>query len=209
MHTGSMQLNARTSSSDTAANNVASSNAGAVTDEQLMALIAGGDRQAVGQLYGRHQVRVYRYLLRLTNNTAAAEDLTSDVFLEAWKQAARFEGRSQVSTWIIGIARHKAISSLRRRSAEPLDDEMAEGIADSAANAEAMLQEQETVTALRRGLTQLSAAHREIVDLVYYHGKSIAEVAEIVGVPEATVKTRMFYARKRLASLLDEHRLAA
>src|SRR5262249_53722167 len=171
--------------------------------------IAGGDRQALGQLYGRHHVRVYRYLLRLTNNTASAEDLVSEVFIEAWKQAARFEGRSQVSTWIIGIARHKAISSLRRRGAEPLDDEMAEGIADSAANAEAMLQEQETVAALRQALTQLSAAHREIVDLVYYHGKSIADVAEIVGVPEATVKTRMFYARKRLASLLDEHRLAA
>src|SRR5262249_31788030 len=125
-------------------------------------------------------------------------------FLDAWKQAGRFEGRSQVSTWIIGIARHKAISAMRRRSAEPLDDEMAERIADGSANAEAMLQEQETVTALRQGLTQLSAAHREIVDLVYYHGKSIAEVAEIVGVPEATVKTRMFYARKRLAGLLDE-----
>lgn len=179
------------------------------TDECLIALIAGGDRQALGLLYGRHHVRVYRYLLRLTSNTATAEDLVSDVFLDVWKQADRFEGRSQVSTWIIGIARHKAISAMRRRSAEPLDDEMAEGIADGSANAEAMLQEQETVTALRRGLTQLSAAHREIVDFVYYHGKSIAEVAEIVGVPEATVKTRMFYARKRLAALLEEHRLAA
>jgi RNA polymerase sigma-70 factor (ECF subfamily) len=190
-------------------NKAAATSARAGTDEQLIALIAAGDRDALGALYGRHHVRVYRFLLRLTNNGATAEDLTSEVFLETWKQADRFEGRSQVSTWMLGIARHKAISGMRRRSAEPLDDEMAEAIADGAANAEAMLQVQETVTAIRQSLTQLSAAHREIVDLVYYHGKSIAEVAEIVGVPEATVKTRMFYARKRLASLLDGYRLAA
>jgi len=179
------------------------------TDEQLIAQIAAGDRRALGLLYGRHHVRVYRFLLRLTDNAANAEDVTSDVFLDIWKQAPRFEGRSQVSTWMLAIARHKAISMLRRRRAEPLDAEMAEGIADSAANAEAMRQEQETTTAIRQALTLLSAAHREIVDLVYYHGKSIAEVAEIVGVPEATVKTRMFYARKRLAALLAGHRLAA
>jgi RNA polymerase sigma-70 factor (ECF subfamily) len=186
-----------------------SGTSGEKTDEQLIGQIAAGDRRALGLLYGRHHVRVYRFLLRLSNNAANAEDLTSDVFLEVWKQAARFEGRSQVSTWMLGIARHKAMSALRRRSAEPLDDEVAEGIVDGSADAEAMLQEQETVTAIRQALTQLSATHREIVDLVYYHGKSIAEVAEIVGVPEATVKTRMFYARKRLAALLDTHRLAA
>jgi len=180
-----------------------------ITDEQLVAQIAAGDRGALGLLYRRHHVRVYRFLTRLTDNSASAEDLTSDVFLEIWKEAGRFQGRSQVSTWMLGIARHKAMSALRRRSTEPLDEAVAESIADSAANAEAMLQEQESVTLLRRCLTQLSAAHREIVDLVYYHGKSIAEVAEIVGVPEATVKTRMFYARKRLAALLAAHRFDA
>jgi RNA polymerase sigma-70 factor (ECF subfamily) len=179
------------------------------SDEHLIARIAAGDRQALGLLYRRQHVRVYRFLVRLTNNAANAEDLTSDVFLEVWKQAPRFEGRSQVSTWVLAIARHKAISALRRRVAEPLDNEMAEGIADGSADPETALQEQETVTAIRQALTQLSAAHREIVDLVYYHGKSIAEVAEIVGVPEATVKTRMFYARKRLASLLDGNRFHA
>src|SRR5262245_61532470 len=179
------------------------------SDEQLVTRIAAGDRRALGVLYGRHHARVYRFLLRLTDNAANAEDLVSDVFLDIWKQAGRFEGRSQVTTWMLGIARHKAISALRRRSAEPLDDEMAEAIVDGSADPEAMLQEKETVSAIRQALTQLSAAHREIVDLVYYHGKSISEVAEIVGVPEATVKTRMFYARKRLAALLGEHRLAA
>jgi len=184
---------------------VASDVAHLETDEQLLGQIATGDRRALGLLYRRHHVRVYRFLLRLTDNAANAEDLTSDVFLEIWKDADRFQGRSRVSTWILGIARHKAISVLRRRRAEPLDDAVADGIADDSASAEATLQEQETVTVLRQCLKQLSSAHREIVDLVYYHGKSIAEVAEIVGVPEATVKTRMFYARKRLAALLAAH----
>ena len=188
---------------------VASGVAQLETDEQLVAQIAAGDRHALELLYRRHHVRVYRFLLRLTDNAANAEDLTGDVFLEIWKEADRFEGRSRVSTWMLGIARHKAISALRRRRAEPLDDELAESIADSSADAETMLQEQETVTVLRRCLAQLSAVHREIVDLVYYHGKSIAEVADIVGVPEATVKTRMFYARKRLAALLAAHGVAA
>jgi len=188
---------------------VASAVAHLETDEQLLGQIAAGDRHALELLYRRHHVRVYRFLVRLTDNAASAEDLTSDVFLEIWKDAERFQGRSRVSTWMLGIARHKAISVLRRRRAEPLDDATAESIADNSASAEAMLQEQETVTVLRQCLTQLSAAHREIVDLVYYHGKSIAEVAEIVGVPEATVKTRMFYARKRLAALLAAHRFDA
>jgi len=188
---------------------VASGVAQLETDEQLVAQIAAGDRHALELLYRRHHVRVYRFLLRLTDNAANAEDLTGDVFLEIWKEADRFEGRSRVSTWMLGIARHKAISALRRRRAEPLDDELAESIADKSADAETMLQEQETVTVLRRCLAQLSAVHREIVDLVYYHGKSIAEVADIVGVPEATVKTRMFYARKRLAALLAAHGVAA
>jgi RNA polymerase sigma-70 factor, ECF subfamily len=204
-----MMQTASTQRAGQVALNVASDVACAGTDEQLIARIAAGDRQALGLLYRRQHVRVYRFLLRLTNNAANAEDLTSDVFLEVWKQAPRFEGRSQVSTWVLAIARHKAISALRRRVNEPLDNEMAEGIVDGSADPEAMLQEQETVTAIRQALTELSAAHREIVDLVYYHGKSIAEVAEIVGVPEATVKTRMFYARKRLAGLLDGQRLAA
>jgi RNA polymerase sigma-70 factor (ECF subfamily) len=171
-------------------------------DEQLMAAIAAGDRLAMEVLYARHRVRVYRFVLRLVHDTTNAEDITSEVFLEIWKQAHRFEGRSQVSTWMLAIARHRAISALRRRSSDQIDNEMLADIPDSADNAEAILQNQDKVAVLQHCLAQLSPAHREIVDLVYYHGRSIVEVAEITGAPQNTVKTRMFYARKRLAELL-------
>jgi RNA polymerase sigma-70 factor, ECF subfamily len=173
------------------------------SDERLVERIAAGDRLAMELLYARHHLRIYRFVLRLVNDAPTAEDLTSDVFLDVWKQAGRFEGRSQVSTWMLSIARHKAMSALRRRTDDALDDEVVAKIPDSTDNAEVILQKQNESAVLRECLTQLSPAHREIIDLVYYHEKSVAEVAEIIGAPQNTVKTRMFYARKRVAELLD------
>jgi RNA polymerase sigma-70 factor (ECF subfamily) len=173
------------------------------SDERLVERIAAGDRLAMELLYARHHLRIYRFVLRLVNDAPTAEDLTSDVFLDVWKQAGRFEGRSQVSTWMLSIARHKAMSALRRRTDDALDDEIVAKIPDSTDNAEVILQKQNESAVLRECLTQLSPAHREIIDLVYYHEKSVAEVAEIIGAPQNTVKTRMFYARKRVAELLD------
>ena len=104
----------------------------------------------------------------------------SEVFIDVWRQAERFERRSQVSTWLLAIARNKALSMLRRRSNEQLDEEVAEFIEDPSDNPEVMMQKQERASVLRDCLTQLSPAHREIIDLVYYHEKSIEEVAEII-----------------------------
>jgi RNA polymerase sigma-70 factor, ECF subfamily len=174
------------------------------SDEVLIGRIAHGDRLAMQVLYARHHVRVYRFVLRLVRNEATAEDLISDVFLDVWRQAAKFEGRSAVSTWMLSIARFKALSVLRRRSDEELDEETADAIADQADDPEVVLAKKDKGTVLRQCLTKLSAEHREIVDLVYYHEKSVEEVAGIVGIPEATVKTRMFYARKKLSELLKE-----
>ena len=153
-------------------------------------------------LFARHHVRVYRFVLRLVRNESTAEDLISEVFLDVWRQAAKFEGRAAVSTWLLAIARFKALSALRRRSEAELDDEAAEAIEDTSDTPEITLQKKDKSEAIKSCLTSLSPEHREIIDLVYYHEKSVEEVAEIVGIPEATVKTRMFYARKKLAELL-------
>jgi RNA polymerase sigma-70 factor (ECF subfamily) len=155
-------------------------------------------------LFARHHVRVYRFVLRLVRNEATAEDLISDVFLDVWRQAGKFEGRSAVSTWMLSIARFKALSALRRRPEQELDDETAEQIEDQSDDPEVALAKKDKAAVLRQALSKLSAEHREIVDLVYYHEKSVEEVAGIVGIPEATVKTRMFYARKKLSELLKE-----
>jgi RNA polymerase sigma-70 factor, ECF subfamily len=175
------------------------------SDEVLIRRIAGGDQLAMQTLFVRHRVALYRWLLRLVGDEALAEDLLSNVFLDVWRHAANFEVRSSVSTWLLAIARHKAMSALRRRTNDPLDDEIMAEIPDNADSAEVILQKQDDIAVRRQCLTQLSPAHREIIDLVYYHEKSIAEVAEIIGAPQNTVKTRMFYARKRVTELLECH----
>jgi RNA polymerase sigma-70 factor (ECF subfamily) len=174
----------------------------ATADEVLIGRIANGDRLAMQVLFARHHVRVYRFVLRLVRNESVAEDLISDVFLDVWRQAGRFEGRSAVSTWMLAIARFKALSALRRRPDEELDDKAAEAIEDPSDDPEVALDKKDKSAVIRKCLEGLSAEHREIVDLVYYHEKSVEEVAQIVGIPENTVKTRMFYARKKLAELL-------
>ena len=155
-------------------------------------------------LFARHHVRVYRFVLRLVRNEATAEDLISEVFLDIWRQAGKFEGRAAVSTWMLSIARFKALSTLRKRPEEELNAETAERIEDHADDPETTLAKKDKGAALRQCLSALSAEHREIIDLVYYHEKSVEEAAAIVGIPEATVKTRMFYARKKLSELLKE-----
>jgi RNA polymerase sigma-70 factor, ECF subfamily len=130
------------------------------SDTALIAATATGDKLALRTLYARHHVRVYRFLLRLVHNEAMAEDLLADVFLAVWRKAGRFAGRSQVSTWLLAIARHKALSALRRPMAEALDDDAAERIEDPADNAEAVLAKRETHAALRDALEELSPAHR-------------------------------------------------
>jgi RNA polymerase sigma-70 factor, ECF subfamily len=174
------------------------------SDEVLIARIAKGDRLAMEELYGRYRVPVYRFVLRMVRNPTTAEDLDSDVFLDVWRQAGTFEGRSAVSTWIFSIARFKALNALQRRPMEELDDERAGAIEDQADDPEIALAKKDKAAVLRACLLKLTAEHREIVNLVYYQHKSVEDVAGIVGIPEATVKTRMFYARKKLSELLTE-----
>ena len=175
----------------------------ASSDEMLIKRIADGDQLAMRTLFARHRVPMYRWLVRLVRDETLAEDLLSEVFFDVWRQAASFEGRSSVSTWLLAIARYKALSALRRRSDMQLDDEFADAIPDPADDPELALQNKERAELLRRSLARLSPEHGEVIDLVYYHGKSVKEVAEIVGVAEATVKTRMFYARRKLAELVE------
>lgn len=176
--------------------------ASAPSDEELIGRIAAGDRLAMRVLFNRHQVRVYRFLLRLVRHEANAEELISEVFLDVWRQAAKFEGRSSVSTWVLSIARYKALNLLRKRTEAELDDAVAEGIEDDADTPEVMIQKKDKGAALRKCLSALSLEHREIVDLVYYHERTVEEASVILGIPENTVKTRLFYARKRLSELL-------
>jgi RNA polymerase sigma-70 factor (ECF subfamily) len=177
------------------------------SDEALIQSIAGGDAQAMKSLYARHNVRVFRFVVRLVGDAPTAEDIVSEVFLEVWRQAGKFQTRSSVSTWLLAIARNKALSALRsRRPTEELEH-AAEAIADPHADPEMTMQERQTSELLLGCLQRLSPAHREDIDLVYYHGRSVEEVAAIVGAAPNTVKTRMFYARKQIAQMLAAQRV--
>jgi RNA polymerase sigma-70 factor (ECF subfamily) len=172
------------------------------SDEVLIRRIANGDQLAMRTLFARHRLAIYRWLLRLVGDETLADDLLSDVLLDVWRKAASFERRSSVSTWLLAIARHKALSARRRRTDVELNAELASTVADPADNPELVLQKKNREELLRHSLARLSPEHGEVIDLTYYHGKSIKEVAEIIGINEATVKSRTFYARKRLAQLV-------
>jgi RNA polymerase sigma-70 factor, ECF subfamily len=172
------------------------------SDVALIRSIAAGDKHAMQILFARHNVRVFRFLVRFVGDKSAAEDLVSEVFFDVWRQAGRFQGRSQVTTWLLAIARNKALSALQRRSNEELDEHAAAALEDPQDGPEVTLQNRQKAEVLLNCLRQLSLAHREVIDLVYYHEKSIDEVAEITGIPQNTVKTRIFYARKRIAELM-------
>jgi RNA polymerase sigma-70 factor (ECF subfamily) len=173
------------------------------SDEILVERIAAGDRLAMQALFARHRTNIYRWLLRFFGNETVAEDLLSDVFFDVWQQASRYEGRAAVTTWLLSIARFKALSVLRRRTDAELGKTIEATVADSADDPETALQKKSRNELLRHAVNNLSPDHREILDLVYYQERSVDDCALILSIPAATVKTRMFYARKKLAELVE------
>ena len=155
-------------------------------------------------LYVRHHVRVFRFVMRLAGNESMAEDVVNEVFLEAWRHAQDFKGRSQVGTWLLSIARFKTISECRRRSESQLDESAAIVIADTSDTPSIAFEKRERNDILQKCLAKLTPIHREVINLIYYQGKKIEEVARSTGAPVSTIKTRMHYARSRMAELLAE-----
>src|ERR1700761_7106499 len=128
----------------------------ATSDEMLLEGIADGNRTAMHVLYSRHNVRVYRFILRIVRDTTMAEDLVSQVFLDVWRTARQFEGRSQVSTWLLSIARFKALTALRQRRYEDIEREDVLEIVDPADTPETSLNRSDTSAILRACVAKLS-----------------------------------------------------
>lgn len=171
------------------------------SDEELFRRIRAGDNLALQTLYGRHHVKVFRFAMRLLRNEQSAEDIVSEVFIDVWRNPNGFEGKSQAATWLLAITRNKAYSLLRKKKEDQIDEDSASEIEDEADDPEVVMQKASKGDLLRACIARLSVEHREVIDLVYYHDKSVEEVALIVGAPEGTVKTRMFHARKKLSEL--------
>ena len=173
-------------------------------DQELINRVATGDQAAIRTLFARYHVRIFRFILRFVKAEAVAEELANEVFLDVWRNAAKYEGRSSASTWLLAIARNRALSYLRKRREESMDDKTADQMVDGADSPEISAQKSNKGEIMRACMSRLSPEHGEVIDLVYYHEKTINEVSEIVGIPVGTVKTRMFHARQKLSVLLKE-----
>jgi RNA polymerase sigma-70 factor, ECF subfamily len=172
-------------------------------DAVLMRRVAAADKIAMHILFSKHHVAVYRFVRQRLRDKALAEDVTSEVFLDVWRHAGRFEGRSTTLTWILAIARRKTFAARSNPRSVEFDSDIAAN-PDSADDPDAPLQARDRSTVLRRCISRLSAEHREVIDLVYYQEQSLESVATILGIPRNTAKTRVFYARKRLADELKK-----
>ena len=170
--------------------------------------IAKGDREAFEKLYSSYSVRLFRYLLTLVQDRNAAEELTNDVLLAAWKGAAEFRGQSKPSTWLFGIARHKALNELRRTNSKMVDIEEAGEVVESREGPEELLQREMLARCMASALRELSPSHREVLELTFYQELSYQEIAEIMQCSVNTVKTRVFYAKKRLREHLEKAGIA-
>ncbi len=172
------------------------------TEIAMIRAIAAGDRLALAALYRALERPVYRFILSRLNDPFEAHDILHDVFIEVWRVAGTFEGRSAVKTWVMGIAYRKVIDRLRRSGRMEMPDEMPDSI-DESADAEACLAASQEAAHVRHCIAELSGEHRSAVTLVFYEDMGYAEVAAVTGVPEGTVKTRVFHAKKLLLRCLQ------
>lgn len=173
-------------------------------DEEEAALlnaIAGGDREAFDRLYRRYFKRIYPFVYRVTQRRDLIEEVLNDTMLTVWQKAGSFAGRSRVSTWIFGIAYHKALKAATRgRPQAYLDDLDPDEMPDQGHRDQ--IESIALKDQIGRALSGLSAEQRAVVELTYYHGYSYQEIAQIVDCPLGTVKTRMRSARARLRVIL-------
>lgn len=147
-------------------------------------------------LYARYADSLYRFALSLMGDADAAEDAVQETMLAAWSGAEGYSGRSTVSIWLLGICRNKVADRLRRRTTEPFGLDLSEFAATSESD--------EGLVEFRECFAQLSTEDRELILMVYVHGLRQSEIAEALGIPVGTVKSRAFHARKRLRALLEE-----
>ena len=179
---------------------------GLVAERLELALLDGirrGRRDEFDALYRLYHPRLSRFLGHMLRQGEAVEEALNDTLLVVWQRADSFDGRSKLSTWIFGIAYRKALKALSRQDL-PVEDDGDDEPADTAHGPEQHLGLAQLRGRLRGAMAELSPEHRAVVELCYFHDMAYTEIAEVVGCPAETVKTRMFYARRRLRLLLDD-----
>lgn len=171
----------------------------------LVSRIISRDRRAFRELYESYHPRLSHFVLRLVKRSPLVEEVVNDTMMDVWEGLDRFKGESRLSTWVFAIAYRKGMKALTRND-DPVEDVRHEEVASSQPNPEQSAAEMQRHASLRRAMDQLSADHRAVVDLTYFHELGYREIAEIMDCPVDTVKTRMFHARRHLKTLLSGDR---
>jgi RNA polymerase sigma-70 factor (ECF subfamily) len=179
----------------------ASSSPGPSGDVALLARIRARDMRAFEDLYRAYHPRLTRFLMNMLRHPQLTEEALHDTLMVVWKKPESYNGTSKVSTWVFAIAYRVALKA-RSRHREPLDDEDARSAPSEEAGAEEQLGRRQVQVILMKAMGQLSADHRAVLDLTYYHHMGCGEIAEILRCPVGTVKTRMHHARKYLKTML-------
>ena len=173
-------------------------------ESELLHRVADGDREAFRTLYALYSKRLFSYLTKLLSARETVEEVFQDVMFEVWRQAGSFRGSARVSTWIFGIAHHKALNARRAQGNRVIVQlEEARETQTNADGPQVSAEKTDLSRKVRAALARLSADHRAVVELTLYQGFSYAEIARIVNCPVNTVKTRMFHARRQLRELLS------
>ena len=172
-----------------------------VDDLDLIRRMQAGDDDAVRDLYAQYGQRLYAYALRLTNDPATAEDVTQNTLVTAWQTAKNFRAEGRLIAWLLGIVHHTAMKAIRNR-ANYLDDVAEESIREDQPSPEEQAQVKDERRWVRQGMQSLSPEHRAVLELIFYQELTLNEVAQVLGVPLGTVKSRLSYARTHLRGVL-------
>ena len=174
------------------------------SDHDLLAAVAHGDRSAFERLYHSYEKRVYQYVQTLVSDASLAEEIVGDTMLAVWRGAGSFACTSRVSTWIFGIARHKALDAIRRsaRRRREVDLDGAVDLPHPHDRPDEGVLRHQLATLTQRAMAALTREHREILRLVFYEEQPYEEISTLLGIPTNTVKTRVYYAKQRLKEQL-------
>lgn len=176
------------------------------SDCDLLAAVAMGQQSAFERLYRLYEKRVYQYVYTLVYDATLTEEVVGDTMLAVWRGAGTFTATSRVSTWIFGIARHKALDAIRRTGRHRQREVDLDGAADvpsSRDRPDEGVMRDELAAVTQRALAVLSHEHQEILRLVFYEELPYEDISALLRIPINTVKTRVFYAKQRLKEQLE------
>lgn len=173
-------------------------------DTELLELIKLKDTSALDIFYRRYENIIYRFSLKKLNNEFDASDIVNTVMLEVWNTAHRFEGRSKVSTWLIGIANHRIIDLLRKRKHGEVDIDEAVDISDENIDMHKVIESIETRRFIDDCLSNLGGDHKQAMQLLFFSDASYEEIADALDCPIGTVKSRIFHAKTALKKCLEK-----